>query len=230
MGAEEAAAQLTVDELLTTTRAVRKRLDLSRPVPRELLLECLEIGLQAPTGSNRQGWQFVFVSDPEKKRAITEYYARTWRAYSQQPAPRHAEGDVRAESLPRVASSAQYLAEHLHEAPWLMIPCHRGRLPENAPVFMQAGFWGSILPAFWSFMLAARARGLGTAWTTFHLAYERECAEILGIPYEKYTQAGLTPIAYTKGGDFKPATRIPLESVVHFETWGNRGGLEPASA
>ena len=214
--------QLSVDEALVTTRAVRKRLDFSRPVPREVLLECLEVALQAPTGSNRQGWQFVFVSDPEKKRAIAEYYARTWRDYSQLPAPRYAEGDVRAERMSRVASSAEYLAEHLHEAPWFLIPCHRGRLPENAPVILQAGFWGSILPAFWSFMLAARARGLGTAWTTFHLAHEQECAEILGIPFEKYTQAGLTPIAYTKGREFKPATRIPLESVVHFEHWGGR--------
>jgi nitroreductase len=143
--------QLSVDEALVTTRAVRKRLDFSRPVPREVLLECLEVALQAPTGSNRQGWQFVFVSDPEKKRAIADYYARTWRDYSQLPAPRYAEGDVRAERMSRVASSAEYLAEHLHEAPWFLIPCHRGRLPENAPVILQAGFWGSILPAFWSF-------------------------------------------------------------------------------
>jgi nitroreductase len=222
MAVEEPFGPLSVDEALTTTRAVRKRLDFSRPVPRELLLECLEIALQAPTGSNRQGWQFVFVSDSDKKRAIAEYYVRTWRDYSQLPRPDYAEGDVRSESMTRVASSAQYLADHLHEAPWLLIPCHRGRLPENAPVILQAGFWGSILPAFWSFMLAARARGLGTAWTTFHLAYERECAEILGIPYERYTQAGLTPIAYTRGTEFKPAPRVPLQSVVHFETWGGR--------
>jgi nitroreductase len=222
MALDEAPGLLSVDQALTTTRAVRRRLDFSRPVPRELLLECLEIALQAPTGSNRQGWQFLFVSDPDKKQALAEYYARTWREYSQLPGARYSEGDVRAESLPRVASSAQYLAEHLQEAPWLLIPCLRGRLPENAPVALQAGFWGSILPAFWSFMVAARSRGLGTAWTTFHLAYERECAEILGIPYDKCTQAGLTPIAYTLGTDFKPAPRIPLQSVVHFETWGGR--------
>jgi nitroreductase len=222
MALEEPFGPLSVDEALSTTRAVRKRLDFSRPVPRELLLECLEIALQAPTGSNRQGWQFVFVSDSDKKRAIAEYYVRTWRDYSQLPRPQYADGDVRSESMTRVASSAQYLAERLHEAPWLLIPCNRGRLPEDAPVAVQAGFWGSILPAFWSFMVAARTRGLGTAWTTFHLAYERECAEILGIPYEKYTQAGLTPIAYTRGREFRPAPRIPLQSVVHFETWGGR--------
>jgi nitroreductase len=222
MALDEASGLLSVDQALTTTRAVRRRLDFSRPVPRELLLECLEIALQAPTGSNRQGWQFLFVSDPDKKRAIAEYYARTWREYSQLPGPQYSEEDVRAQSMPRVASSAQYLAEHLHEAPWLLIPCHRGRLPENAPAALQAGFWGSILPAFWSFMVAARTRGLGTAWTTFHLAHEWECAEILGIPYDQYTQAGLTPIAYTRGTDFKPAPRVPLQSVVHFESWGYR--------
>lgn len=222
MAAEAGSTPLSVEEVLSTTRAVRKRLDLSRPVPRELLLECLEIALQAPTGSNRQGWQFVFVSDPDKKRAIAEYYVHTWREYSRLPPPRYSEGDVRAERMPHVSGSAQYLAEHLHEVPWLLIPCHRGRLPENAPVVLQAGFWGSILPAFWSFMLAARARGLGTAWTTFHLAHEREVAEILGIPYDKYTQAGLTPIAYTTGGEFRAAHRVPLESVVHFEHWGGR--------
>ena len=175
--------------------------------------------MQAPTGSNRQEWQFVFVSDPEKKRAVAEHYSRSWYAYAAQPRPRYAEGDVRAERQPLVVSSAQYLADHMHEAPWLMIPCIKGRLPEHPPVAAQAALWGSILPAFWSFMLAARGHGLGTAWTTLHLVYERECAEILGIPYADYTQAGLTPIAYTQGSEFKPAARVPLDSVAHWEGW-----------
>jgi nitroreductase len=118
-----------------------------------------------------------------------------------------------------VVSSAQYLRQRMHEAPYLMIPVHRGRLPENAPTVMQASFWGSIVPAFWSFLLAARARGLGTAYTTLHLVYEREVAEILGIPYDGYTQAGLTPIAYYTGDDFAPAARIPLETVAHWNKW-----------
>jgi nitroreductase len=218
MSAEETGA-LSLHEALTTTRAVRKRLDLHRPVPREVLLSCLEAAVQAPTGSNRQEWQFVFVSEPEKKRALAERYSRSWYAYSARPRPRYAEGDLRGERLPRVVSSAQYLADHMHEAPWLMVPCIKGRLPENAPVAAEASLWGSILPAFWSFMLAARGRGLGTAWTTLHLVYERECAEILGIPYPDYTQAGLTPIAYTLGAEFKPAARVPLDSVAHWEGW-----------
>ena len=218
--APEDGCPLSVDEALSTTRAVRKRLDFKRPVAAELLLECLNLAVQAPTGSNRQGWQWVFVSDPEKKRALAEHYARSWFAYSELRGPEYASGDMRRDSMPRVKSSALHLAEHMHEAPWLLIPCIRGRLPADAPVAAQAGLWGSILPAFWSFMLAARARGLGTSYTTLHLVYERECAEILGIPYEKYTQAGLTPIAYTLGTEFRPAPRIPLESIVHHNTWG----------
>lgn len=198
---------------------MRKRLDLGRPVPRELLLECLSAAVQAPTGGNRQVWQFVFVSDPDKKRAVAEHYARSWSAYRGQPSPRYAEGDVRGAQLPRIVSSSQYLADHMHEVPWLLIPCVRGRLREGASVAEQAGLWGSILPAFWSFMLAARARGLGTAWTTLHLVYERECAEILGIPFERYTQAGLTPIAYSRGQDFKPAPRLPLDTITHWDSW-----------
>jgi nitroreductase len=210
---------LSSDQVLTTTRAVRKRLDLSRPVPRELLLECLEIAVQAPTGSNRQGWHFVFVSDADRKTAIADHYRRSWEAYRNVAPPAYDGTDVRARRMASVKSSAQYLADHMQEAPWLMIPVAQGRLREGAPVAAQASLWGSILPAFWSFMLAARARGLGTAWTTLHLVYEREVAEILGIPHEQFTQAGLTPIAYHRGTEFRPAERIPLETITHWDGW-----------
>lgn len=210
---------LTPDELLTTTRAVRKRLDFTRPVPRELLQECLEVAVQAPTGSNRQDWQFLLVSDPARKQAIADYYGRSYDAYRQRPAPEYAPGDVRGERRERVIDSSRYLRERMHEAPWLVIPCVRGRLDRDVPVERQASVWGSIIPAFWSFMLAARARGLGTALTTLHLAYEREVAEILGIPYEDFTQAGLTPVAFYTGEGFRPGIRIPLDEVVHWETW-----------
>ena len=209
---------MKVDHVLTTTRAVRKRLDFERPVSRELIEECLEIAVQAPTGSNRQGWQFILVSDPERKRAIAEHYRRSWYA-SDRPRPRYEPEDPRARQAERVVSSARYLADNMHRAPWLLIPAIEGRLSEGARTVEQAGLWGSILPAFWSFMLAARARGLGTAWTTLHLAYEREVAEILGVPYEQYTQAGLTPIAFTVGDRFNSAPRIPLDSVSHWERW-----------
>jgi nitroreductase len=206
----------SVDEVLTTTRAVRKRLDFDRPVPRELLLDCLRIAIQAPTGSNTQGWQFVAISDPERKRAIADLYRRSHEAYRDLPGPNWSEDDIRAQRRGLVKSSSLYLAERYHEAPWLLIPVLKGRPPANGS---QAGYWGSILPAFWSFMLAARARGLGTAWTTLHLEYEREAAEVLGIPYDRYTQAGMTPVAFYTGDSFKPAPRLPVESLVHWDAW-----------
>ncbi|MBW3668512.1 MAG: nitroreductase family protein [Actinobacteria bacterium] len=209
---------MTPDELLTTTRAVRKRLDLERPVPREVLLECVEIALQAPTGSNRQGWHFVFVSDPEKKAALADLYRQGYDPYASMPRPTYGEGDPRGERLDFVSESSRYLRDRFHEVPWLLVPVHHGRV-DGEGVFMQAGFWGSLLPAVWSFMLAGRARGLGTAWTTLHLPFEREAAEVLGIPYDKFTQGGLMPVAYYTGSSFKPASRLAAESVVHWESW-----------
>jgi nitroreductase len=206
--------------VLTTTRSVRKRLDFDRPVPRELLLECLEVAVQAPTGSNSQGWQFVIVTDAEKKRVIGDFYRESWHVYAGSGGPRYAKDDPRRAQLPRIASSAQYLADRMHEVPVMVIPCIEGRVDKpgitNEAI---AGLYGSILPAAWSLMLAARDRGLVGAWTTFHLKYERQVADLLGIPYERYTQAALLALGFSTGGDFKPAPRIPLDSVVHWETW-----------
>jgi nitroreductase len=209
---------LTVDELLTTTRSVRKRLDLEKPVPREVVMECLELALQAPTGSNAQGWQFVFVDDEEKKKAIADIYRTAATPYLAAEKPTY--GDSRDERTPLVVDSAKYLNDHLDEVPVMLIPCLEGRA-DGAPAGMSAGFWGSLLPAAWSFMLALRSRGLGSAWTTLHLLGdgEKQAAEILGIPFDKYTQGGLFPIAYTKGTDFKPAKRLPAEQLSHWNTW-----------
>jgi nitroreductase len=207
-------------KILTTTRAVRKRLDFDRPVPRELLLECLEVAVQAPTGGNSQGWQWMIVTDAEKKRVIGDYYRQSWYPYSTSGRPQYAAEDPRGKQLPRVQSSAQYLAERMHEVPVMVIPCIRGRVDRPGASNLEiAGLYGSILPAAWSFMLAARARGLGTAWTTLHLKYEREVAELLGIPYERYTQAALIALGFHTGGEFKPAERIALEPIVHWDAW-----------
>jgi nitroreductase len=215
----EKTLNLSVDEVLTTTRSVRKRLDLERPVSREVLLECLELAVQAPTGSNAQGWQWVFVEDADKKKALGDIYRTNFELYRQAPQPQYAEGDSRGEQRARVVSSAEYLAEHMHEAPWLLVPCLEGRVDE-APQ-LGASFWGSLLPAAWSYMLALRSRGLGSAYTTLHLLGdgEKQAAEILGIPFEKYSQGGLFPIAYTKGTDFKPAKRLPVEQIVHWDSF-----------
>jgi nitroreductase len=209
---------LSPDELLTTTRSVRKRLDLHRPVARSVIEECLELALQAPTGSNRQTWHWVVVEDPERKRAVADCYGRAFDEYAGAPAAVYPSDDVRAQRQPAVRSSATYLREHFHEVPLMLIPCAEGR-PEGADTGTQAGYWGSLLPAVWSFMLALRARGLGSAWTTLHLRHEREVADLLGIPYPEVTQGGLFPVAYTRGTDFKPAPRLPLERVLHWGAW-----------
>ena len=210
---------LTPDQLLSTTRAVRKRLDLSRPVERDLVLQCVELATQAPTGSNSQGWHFVLVQDAATKIALAELYAKGFDPYIGSPGVEYPEGDSRRARRERVRASAIYLREHFHQVPWMLIPCAAGRLPDGAPNFAAASYYGSILPSVWSFMLAARARGLGTAWTTLHLPYEREAAELLGVPYDQVTQVGLMPVAYTKGTEFKPAPRIPLAQVVHVDRW-----------
>jgi nitroreductase len=208
---------LSADEVLTTTRAVRKRLDLERPVEREVLLECLDLALQAPTGSNAQGWQWMFVTDPAKKKAIADYYGANFDKYINLEGVQYGDDDLRTGQRDGVRSSATYLREHFHEVPVMLIPLLEGRPGRSGGT--QAGFWGSILPAVWSFQLALRSRGLGSAWTTLHLSYEAEVAELLGIPPDRYSQAGLFPIAYTKGTDFQPAKRLPAEQFAHFDTW-----------
>ncbi len=218
---------LTPDELLTTTRSVRKRLDFSRPVELELLRECLEIAVQAPTGGNRQTWHFILVTNRQKIHALGEIYRKGWAIYTQVQQQTYANlaqskrmTPDRIAALGRVADSASYLAEHMHEVPAMLIPCGFGRADiDGQPASAQAGWWGSLLPAAWSFMLAARARGLGTCWTTIHLYYEQEAAEVLGIPYEKIVQAAIIPVAYTLGTDFKPGARVPLDDILHWDKW-----------
>jgi nitroreductase len=211
---------LTADELLTTTRSVRKRLDFDRSVEREVVEECLEIALQAPTGSNRQGWHWVVVEDPATKKAIADVYRANFEEYRNMPGAVYKGGDSRGERMEMVRDSAGYLSDNFHRVPLMMIPCMWGRL-DNASVVMGAGGWGSLLPAVWSFMLALRERGLGSAWTTIHLMNdgEQQVAERLGIPFDKVCQGGLFPIAYTIGTDFKPAKREPLDRILHWDRW-----------
>jgi nitroreductase len=206
--------ELTPDELLSTTRAVRKRLDLERPVEREVLEQCLRLAQQAPTASYRQDWHFVVVTEAELRARLAELWRRGGERYL---------GRIeKAEEIPgtigRVLGGVAHLLDHLHEVPVHVIPCIEGRT-DGKRAFAQASRWGSIVPAAWSFMLAARSRGLGTVWTTFHLAHEEEAAALLGIPYDEVMQAALIPVAYTVGSDFKPARRAPLETMVHWDRW-----------
>lgn len=212
-----------VDHLLMTTRSVRKRLDLTRPVEPEVIEQCIEIATQAPTGSNRQGWHFMVVTDPAKRKGITDLYQKAFNVYLRgreqaRTAPR--ENEPSATTQRRVTSSAIYLAQHLHEVPVHIIPCYEGRV-ETEPAFAQASLYGSILPAAWSLMLALRARGIGSAWTTLHLPYEKEAAQLLGIP-DHITQSALLPVAYFTGEDFLPAERIPARNVTHWDGWGQQ--------
>jgi nitroreductase len=208
---------MSPDELLTTTRSVRKRLDLARPVPLELVRECLEIALQAPSGSNRQTWQWVVVTDAGLRQEIGGFYRRAVEGYlasSGAAGKLFADDPARSAVQRRVGDSVAYLGEHMSAVPVLVLPCIRGRLPTGN----QAGYWGSVLPAAWSYMLAARARGLGTAWTTLHLRFESEIAELLGLPAD-VRQGALIPTAYYTGDGFRPAARQPLDDVLHIDGW-----------
>lgn len=205
---------LTPDELLATTRSVRRRLDLARPVERQVLQECLRLAQQAPTASYAQNWHFVVVTDSQRRAALGELWRSAARSYLE----RRAAAAAADQHIARLSDAVGYLADHIHQVPVHVIPCVEGRT-DHAPVVAQASRWGSIIPAAWSFMLAARARGLGTVWTTFHLRYEREAAEVLGIPFQTVMQAALIPVAYSVGTEFRPAARHPLDTMVHWDQW-----------
>ena len=208
---------LTPDEVLTTTRAVRRRLDFDRPVPRAIVEECLEVAFQAPNGSNLNAWRWLVLDDRETIRRVARIYDAGLEDYirtlGDAVGERYAGAGI--PGFDRIDASTAYLRANLERAPVLLLPLMAGR-PEGADVFFQASQWGSILQAVWSFMLALRPRGLGSCWTTGHLWRERELAELLGIPFDRHTQVGLFPVAYTRGTDFRPAWRRPASEVVRW--------------
>jgi nitroreductase len=214
---------LDPDQLLTTTRAVRKRLDFDRPVPDDLIRECVAIAMQSPSGSNNPTMQFVIVRDPAKKAAIGELYRQAYAMYQTWDGA-YIGSIVKGEEVAdaqqrRSATSADFLGERMGDAPALVIACTLGGRMDGVPSMVSASTFGNILPATWSFMLAARARGLGTAWTTLHLLHEQAVAEILGIPFDSVQQACLSPLAFTIGTDFKPATRPDPDTIIHWDQW-----------
>jgi nitroreductase len=212
--------RVATDKLLTTTRSVRKRLDLTREVEPQVIQDCIDIAMQAPTGTNAQNWAFVVISDPAKKKFIADAYRNggEMMAGSGYPPPLEP-GDPREHVMPKVMESAGYLGEILEQVPVFVIACVRGRVESVPMVIAQASTYGSILPAAWSFMLALRSRGLGTAWTTIHLFQEKPISELLGIP-DDWTQTVLFPVAYYTGDDFKPAHRLPSDTMTHWDSWG----------
>ncbi len=199
-----------IDVVLTTTRSVRRRLDLTRPVEREIIEQCLEIAVQAPCGSSRGRYHFMVVTDSGERLVIADIYRKAYHDII---------GDDPVWERSPLGISSRYLAEHLQDVPVHIIPCVQGRAEQSTPI-RQAGLYGSIIPAAWSLMLALRARGLGSAWTTAHLRYEHEVADLLGIPPD-VTQAALLPVAYTLGTDFKPARRVPARERTYWDYWGN---------
>ncbi len=219
----------SVDHVLNTTRSVRKRLDLTRPVPRKLIEESLEIALQAPTGANTQTWRFLIVEDQEKREKIADFYQRGVQMYVDGKTGLSRTGvtinkefeatDLRHSQKDSVLDSSVYLMEHLAKVPLFIIPCIESRF-ENEDVFTQASMWGSILPSTWSLMLALRARQIASAWTTIHLVFEKEIAEMLSIP-ENYTQAALLPVAWLKGDKLHKAKRLSLDEVAFWDNWGD---------
>jgi len=212
--------RVATDKLLTTTRSVRKRLDLTREVEPQVIQDCIDIAMQAPTGTNAQNWAFVVITDPAKKKFIADAYRSggEMMAGSGYPPPLEP-GDPREHVMPKVMESAGYLGEILEQVPVFVIACVRGRVESVPMVIAQASTYGSILPAAWSFMLALRSRGLGTAWTTIHLFQEQAISELLGIPAD-WTQTVLFPVAYYTGDDFKPAHRLPSDTMTHWDSWG----------
>jgi len=213
---------LSPDELLSTTRAVRKRLDFDRPVDDQVIRECVDMAMQSPSGSNNMTMQFVVVRDEAKRKALGEIYRQCYGIYSSMDgiyirSIDKGEADANAQQQ-RSADSADFLGEHMGDAPAIVIPCTFGRI-DNAPAMMSASIGANVMPAMWSFMLAARARGLGTCWTTVHLMMEQAAADVLGIPFDQVQQICMSPLAYTKGTDFKPAVRPPADTIIHWDGW-----------
>jgi nitroreductase len=212
---------LSADDVLTTTRAVRKRLDVTRPVPRAVIEECLELALQAPNGSNRNEWRWIIVDDPAMIGKLAQEYRAAMGVLNSGEKPTQLPLSSGVPREDKVLESAFALAEKLDKVPVMLIPLMPGR-PDGKGVVDQAAMWGSILPAVWSFQLALRSRGLGSAWTTVASRREQEIAELLGIPFDKYTQVGLFPIAYTIGTEFRKAWRKPVSEVLTYN--GFAGG------
>jgi nitroreductase len=208
------------DEVLTTTRAVRKRLDFTRSVERHVIEECLAAAQQAPNGGNLQTCGFVVITDRDKRTALAALYRKGYDTFVSNPIAAAMGYDNPAASAAqrRILASIDYLVEHLEKAPVFVIPCMAPRA-EGLPTALQHAIYGSIMPAAWSFMLAARARGLGTCWTIFHLYHEEEAAKLLGIPYGEVMKVALIPIAHVQGTAFRPGPRHPVQTTIHWETW-----------
>jgi nitroreductase len=203
---------LSAEEVLTTTRAVRRRLDLERAVPTSVVLDCLRIALQAPSGGNVQQWRWIIVTDAAKRHAIAELYRDAALANFE-----HARDTTDDAATRRTYADAVDLANKLEQVPVIVIPCALGRV-DGASNALASGFYGSIIPAVWSFQLALRAHGLGSVYTTAGLGREDRLTALLGIP-DDVSPVAILPVAYTLGTDFRLAPRQPVEGVTYLDSW-----------
>jgi nitroreductase len=208
-----------IDDILATTRAVRRRLDFSRGVEPRLIRDCIDIAAQAPTKRNHQHWRFVVVSDEHLRFQLASIYRESWYAIDRSRHESYSPEDLRSKALPRVLASARYLADNLHRVPILVIPCVAGRIDRLATHSAIAAEYASVFPAVWSFMLAARSRGLGSVLTTTHLAREADAAALLGIPFESVSQTCMIPIAHFTGTTFARGKRRSLEEMYSWDRW-----------
>ena len=211
------------DRLLTTTPAVRRRLDLNRPVEHDVIAECIRVATHAPSASNTQLWRWVVVTDAGKRAEIARYYRQAFDEYARAGASGPPDGSeppaVSTDpGAQRIFNASVHLAENLHRVPVYVIPCYLEEPQVNGGNIALTTMYGSILQAVWSFQLALRSRGLGSVWTTLHLFHEKPIAELLRIP-AGVTQVALIPVAYTLGGDFKPPPRRPWEEVTFWNEW-----------
>ena len=202
------------DDILATTRSVRRRIDFDRPVPPEVLLECIDIAVQAPTGVGPETWRFVVITDDDKKRSIAELYRQAFDDYMR---TRFEELKNSGDAPDELSPNYRYLADNLQNFPALILVCREGRPPQEHT--RQVAFYGSILPAAWSLMLALRTRGLGATWTTLLSSYEKQAAEILEMP-SYITSTVLLPIGYMNGAKLKRATRTAARRVTYWDKWG----------
>ena len=205
----------SLDYFLTTTKQVRRRLDLTQQVPTDVVLECIDLASRAPIGGNLERNRWLLVDDPETRSALADLYARFGRGYLE-AGQKQIESMGNDPTAARVVESSMYLLEHLHEVPLMIIPIKLDR--PGTTTFEQATYWGSVTPGVWSLQLALRARGIGSAWTTLHLQHEEDAAELLGLP-ASVTQIALLPTAYFTGDGFHPARRRRAQEITYYNRW-----------
>ncbi|MBO4205706.1 nitroreductase family protein [Micromonospora echinofusca] len=223
-----------LNHVLTTTRSVRLRLDYDRPVPIDVVGECLQLALQAPTGGAAEDWRWLVVADPARKAELARLYHAAYQEHVHRPL--HSAAGAESSSVrgrlggvdaygavsartARILRGAAHLAEHIGRAPYLVIPCATRPNPATGGPGTNSALYGSLYPAIWQFNLALRARGLGTVITTLHLHHAATAAALLGIPADAL-QITLLPVAYTLGTDFRVAARRPVNAVTYLDHWG----------